>query len=81
MALFPDLTDDGLVERLRAAAAADELEYNEQHSADGWICAFRQFSLVPPGIGPRAPVVIATQAEDLREAREALLAQVEGEAE
>ncbi|MGI9557011.1 MAG: hypothetical protein ACR2N5_03620 [Solirubrobacterales bacterium] len=34
---------------------------------------------MPPGIGPKAPAVIATQGKELREAREALLAQVEGE--
>jgi hypothetical protein len=42
-----------------------------------WICSFRQFSVIPPGIIPRGPGVIATQNEDLRTAREDLLAQVE----
>ncbi len=79
MKLFPDLTDDALLERLRAAAGADDLEYNEQRAGDGWICSFRPFSVIPPGIAPSAPAMIATQGKDLREAREALLAQVEGE--
>lgn len=79
MTLFPDLDDDALLKRLRAAAGADELEYHEQRTGDGWACSFRQFSVVPPGIAPRGPVVIATQGEELRDAREALLAQVEGE--
>ena len=77
MTLFPDLDDDALLARLRAAGAADGLEYHEQVAGNNWICSFRQFSVIPPGIIPRGPGVIATQNENLRTAREDLLAQVE----
>ena len=77
--LYPDLTDDGLLERLKKAAGADDLEFHEQRAGDGWICTFRPFSVIPIGIAPNPPAVIATQGKDLRATREALLAQVEGE--
>ncbi len=77
--LYPDLTDEALLERLKTAAGADDLEYNERRADDGWMCSFRPFSVIPIGIAPNLPAVIATQGKDLRATREALLAQVEGD--
>jgi len=81
MTLFPDLTDDALLKRLNAAAVADDLSYDERRTGDGWICSFRPFSVIPVGIVPSAPPMIATEGKDLRATREALLAQVEGDPE
>ena len=70
--LYPNLSDEKLLERLLYMAAATQCELVEEERKGGWLVAFKRFDQ-PPDVAPEGVIVRSAEAADRRAAREHLL--------
>jgi hypothetical protein len=78
--LYPDLSDDQLLERLKAKASAAQCELVEEEREPDpewrWQVAFKRFDQ-PKELAPNGVIVHGAESPNRRIARETLLYQVE----
>jgi len=70
--LYPNLSDEKLLERLLYMAAATQCELVEEERKGGWLVAFKRFDQ-PRDVAPEGVIVRSAESADRRAAREHLL--------
>jgi hypothetical protein len=74
--LYPDLSDEKLLERLLYMATAEQCEFVEEERKGEWLAAFKRFD-EPSNVAPDGVIVRGAESADRRAAREHLLYRAE----
>ena len=70
--LYPDLSDEKLLERLLFMAAASQCEFTEEDRSGEWLVALKRFDQ-PRNLAPDGVIIRSAESPDRRAAREHLL--------